>query len=145
MLSKLDTDNIPSSQLHQQNLQELQQSIPRLKSNKTCLFCLRRKPEHTLVCRHSMCDVCVRRYGTPMRGIEYHFEVSKCILCQSEGPLGVKLLPPTAGTRLLAIDGGGVRGELSLLILRNLEQVWDLPYPLQDDFDFALGTSSGRV
>jgi len=59
----------------------------------------------------------------PMQGIEYHFEVFKCILCQSEGLLGVKILPPTADTHLLVIDRDSIQGELSLLILKNLEQV----------------------
>ncbi|XTI90051.1 hypothetical protein V2W45_1243359, partial [Cenococcum geophilum] len=74
----------------------------------TCLFCLYRKPEYILIYRHLIYNVYVRRYGTPIRGIKYYFKVSKCILCQSKGPLGVKLLLLTAGTCLLAINGGGV-------------------------------------
>ncbi|XTI83841.1 hypothetical protein V2W45_1227210, partial [Cenococcum geophilum] len=76
--------------------------------NRTCLFCLRRKPEHTLIYRHLIYNICVYRYSTPIQGIKYYFKVSKCILCQSKGPLGVKLLLLTASTYLLAINRGGV-------------------------------------
>ena len=70
-----------------------------------------------------MCNIYIRRYGTPMQGIKYYFKVSKCILYQYKGPLGVKLLLLTASIYLLAINRGGVQGELLLLILKNLEQV----------------------
>ena len=56
--------------------------------------------------------------------------------------------PPTAGVRLLSIDGGGVRGVLPLQALENLEatlnRLTGLSGPIQEHFDLALGTSSGK-
>ena len=56
--------------------------------------------------------------------------------------------PPTAGVRLLSIDGGGVRGVLPLQALGNLEATFNrltgLEGPIQQHFDLALGTSSGK-
>ena len=55
----------------------------------------------------------------------------------------LKLL--TAGPRVLVLDGGGIRGAFTLRAIEALEQYRDLPYPIYDDFDLALGTSIGRL
>ena len=56
--------------------------------------------------------------------------------------------PPTAGVRLLSIDGGGVRGVLPLKALGNLEATFNRlagpSGPIQEHFNIALGTSSGK-
>jgi patatin-like phospholipase/acyl hydrolase len=57
-----------------------------------------------------------------------------------------KLIPPTAGIRILSMDGGGVRGIIGLTTLVLLER--DLSYlgcPIWDVFDFVIGTSSGML
>ncbi|KAK5128199.1 hypothetical protein LTR08_004067 [Meristemomyces frigidus] len=60
--------------------------------------------------------------------------------------LPVRLIPPTAGIRLLALDGGGVRGIIPLVLLQNLEgslHKWNIP--LSETFDFVCGTSAGGL
>lgn len=42
------------------------------------------------------------------------------------------------------IDGGDVRGIVPLQILKLLEDRVGLPYPVQENFDGAVGISSGR-
>ncbi|CAN9183590.1 unnamed protein product [Alternaria alternata] len=46
------------------------------------------------------------------------------------------------GSRLLVLDGGGIRGIFTLQILRALDQHRKLPYPVYDEFDLTLGTST---
>ncbi|CAN9279721.1 unnamed protein product [Alternaria alternata] len=60
-----------------------------------------------------------------------------CLYC-----LFLRLKPPTAGSRLLVLDGGGIRGIFTLQILRALDQYRKLPYPIYDEFDLTLGTST---
>jgi patatin-like phospholipase/acyl hydrolase len=56
--------------------------------------------------------------------------------------------PPTAGIRILTVDGGGVRGIVPLKALLQLEEAMNhlLGYSgsIQEHFDLAFGTSSGR-
>ena len=42
------------------------------------------------------------------------------------------------------LDGGGIRGIFTLQILRALDQYRKLPYPIYDEFDLTLGTSTGE-
>ncbi|KAI9769827.1 MAG: hypothetical protein M1840_003821 [Geoglossum simile] len=144
MLLRMEVDNISSFKLRWHNLKAFGQDWAALKTTTTCLFCLRRKPEHMLCCGHAMCDTCACIFGEQTPGVEYHFDVFACVLCQLEAKLTIKLKPPTAGTCLLTVDGGGIWGAVSLEFLNALERAMGLPYSLHHHFDFALGTSSGR-
>ncbi len=77
----------------------------------------------------------------PSVGHQYH--VQRCPLCGA-GSLEVTLKPPTAGVRVLTIDGGGVRGVVPLEFLRILQDTIGPECPVQDLFDLAFGTSSGK-
>jgi len=57
----------------------------------------------------------------------------------------VKTLPPTAGVRVWTFDGGGVRGLATLQYIQELQDKIGLPYPVQEHFDVAFGTSIGKV
>ena len=54
------------------------------------------------------------------------------------------LKPPTAGVRILCIDGGGIRGVIPLEFLGLLQGDIGPECPIQDFFDMAFGTSSGN-
>jgi patatin-like phospholipase/acyl hydrolase len=69
--------------------------------------------------------------------------MTMCPICHVNNKLIVDLKPPTAGARLLVLDGGGIRGIFTILAIRALDAVRKLPYPIYDDFDLAIGTSSG--
>lgn len=56
----------------------------------------------------------------------------------------VRLKPPTAGIRILSIDGGGVRGIIPLEILSMLQGIAGSSCPVQDLFDLVYGTSIGQ-
>ena len=116
-----------------------------LKSTLSCLFCLRRPPEHVLSCGHTMCDTCIQIFGVGIAGAEYCFAVSRCVLCLARTELSACLKPPGVGPCLLSIGGGGVRGVVALVFLSALQDCLGLCYPLQEYFDSVIGTSSGMT
>src|SRR5205814_7260003 len=54
-----------------------------------------------------------------------------------------KLKPPTAGVRILCIDGGGVRGIIPLNVMALLQILAGQDFHVQDLFDLKFGTSAG--
>ncbi len=128
--------------IHRENIGRNSLKWALLKSNLTCLTCLHRRPEHTLSCGHAICDMCLRIFGQPTSR-SYRFVIRKCTLCCS-GTLTAGLKPPTAGVRILSIDGGGIRGVVPLAFLELLQISIGPQLRLQDLFDLAFGTSSGK-
>jgi uncharacterized protein len=64
--------------------------------------------------------------------------------------LNLNALPPSGQKRLLAIDGGGIRGVLALAILRRIEEILKKrsgrdQFRLSDYFDYISGTSTGGI
>lgn len=66
------------------------------------------------------------------------------IYVMPEGNLIAKLKPPTAGVRILSIDGGGIRGVISLEFLSLIRDSVGTKCPIQDFFGLVIGTSSGK-
>ncbi len=58
------------------------------------------------------------------------------------GPLAARY-QPLRPRRLLALDGGGIRGVLTLAILREIERL--VGQPLCEYFDYIAGTSTGAI
>jgi hypothetical protein len=132
-----------SSQVHISNSGKFSKHWGPIKSNLTCLLCLRRMPEHVTSCGHSMCDACVQRVGEGMIGFEYQFVVRSCTFCHTQSGLVVKLKPPTAGVRIMSLDGGGIRGIVSLTEISLLQELAGPDLPIQDFFNLTVGTSAG--
>lgn len=130
--------------IHRSNVGSLHIPWEKFQSNQTCLPCLRRKPEYVLSCGHSVCDTCVRIFGRPVLGAEYTYKLESCPLCSS-GWLTAALKPPTAGVRILSVDGGGIRGVVPLEFLGILQNAVGPDCPIRDLFDLAFGTSSGEL
>lgn len=141
--SKLLQRQTDAAWVHQENLRRSTR-WELLKSNLTCLHCLRRRPEHTLSCAHTVCDTCLRIFGKPTSARGYRFSIRNCILCCS-GRIIAGYKPPTAGIRILSIDGGGIRGVVPLAFLDLLQKTVGSQPCLQDLFDLAFGTSSGTA
>ncbi|KAH8703381.1 hypothetical protein BGW36DRAFT_457672 [Talaromyces proteolyticus] len=118
-------------------------------SNKVCFSCLVEVPEFRLKCGHRICRACVKIFGKQAKQ-EFIYQLDSCILC-SEGSYNdnpyatIQLKPTGAGARILAIDGGGVRGVISARILQFLENEIGLQLPLHHFFDVIIGTSSGGI
>jgi hypothetical protein len=132
-----------AAELHRANLKSHSLQWAQLKSNRTCLYCIRRSPEHVLNCGHAICDICVRIFGITQRSVESHFTLHLCVLCNRQISSTVVLKPATAGIRILSIDGGGVRSVVPLEFLRLIQDSLGLECPIQDFFDLAFGTSAG--
>lgn len=109
-----------------------------------CLFCLGRLAEHQLPCRHAICDTCVTIFGRPTRGVEYHRDLLQCPLCQKSFQLTVRQLPPTKRPVVITLDGGGIRGMITLGLLRALERrLAGAVATLAEIPDLIAGTSVG--
>lgn len=143
LFSALELQFETAAEMHAENMAPLFRIWKSLKSNVTCLYCLRRKPEHALTCSHAICEDCIRIFGSLISEKESHYRIFKCILCVEEGSVTARIKPVTAGCRLLSVDGGGVRGVVPLEFLNLLQQVLGDGLPLQDLIDQAFGTSSG--
>ncbi|KAL6716956.1 hypothetical protein ACLMJK_004869 [Lecanora helva] len=134
-----------AAQAHANKLKAESPQWTQLKSHRSCLFCLRRKPEHVLTCEHAICDTCTVIFGSSVLGKERRFEIDSCILCVTKGRVVADLKPRTAGVRVLSVDGGGVRGVVPLEFLGLLQEIMGPDLSLQDFFDQAFGTSSGGL
>jgi hypothetical protein len=140
--------NRPSdaSFLHQKRLKKLQSQFPLLKSHRSCFCCLMRMPEKVFDCGHSVCDICIKTFGTQSPSEKYSFVVSSCMLCGRDNSLSTfRYIPPTAGIRILCLDGGGIRGIISLAFVNYIDQqLQPFGCPFSDYFDYVCGTSAGK-
>ncbi|KAK6436023.1 hypothetical protein LTR95_007787 [Oleoguttula sp. CCFEE 5521] len=132
---------------HCGRLEVLRPFVANLRSHKSCLLCIMRAPKKVLPCGHALCDNCIRSFGTPSYEQKYSYHLPVCLLCgQSDQPATIQLLPPTAGVRVLSLDGGGVKGIIPLTFLDQLEKrLAGFQIPIRDHFDFVCGTSAGGL
>ena len=144
LFQAFDLDFETAAQVHANNIKRQALQWGQLKSHQTCLFCIRRKPEHVLTCEHALCDACLVIFGSPVPGKEHYFGIDSCLFCLTKGQLVARLKPSTAGVRLLSVDGGGVRGVVPLEFLGLLQGLLESDLFLQDLFEQAFGTSSGK-
>lgn len=116
-------------------------------SYSACLCCLRELPECALPCGHVLCLPCVQIYGT--RTSKTTIEISRCPLhvrdVISSPPWIINVKPAHAGTRMLCLDGGGIRGVVQLAVLRELENILGPELPLQLFFDLIVGSNTGGI
>ena len=134
-------------ELHLRQLGELRPYLSKVRTHKTCLSCVTRTPEKVLSCGHALCDACVRCFGQRCKDDKYTFAILMCPLCGIRNDrASVQLEPPTAGIRILSLDGGGVRGIIPLVFLRRIEErLQELEMPLSENFDLVCGTSAGET
>jgi len=97
-----------------------------------CVVCVLDAPTvRGAPCGHCVCVACA---------IEHKFQ---CPLCNS-GAMYPNKLPPLAGARVLAIDGGGVRGLIPLVVL-SVVQEYAFGISIRNLFDLIVGTSAGGL
>lgn len=116
----------------------------KIRSEQCSFFCLLEDPQHVLRCKHAICDACVVRCGIPQPQQDYHYLLEVCPLCSTPCDIRITLKPPTAGLRLLSLDGGGARGVVSLQFLRSLQAALGGAGRIQDYFDMGVGVSAGK-
>ncbi|PPJ55138.1 hypothetical protein CBER1_09959 [Cercospora berteroae] len=84
-------------------------------------------------------------WGEAILEREHGYRLRRCGLCLKPATLTVFLKPPTAGVRVISIDGGGVRGVVPLEFLRFLQNSFGSDCTIQEFFDLACGTSAGGL
>jgi hypothetical protein len=127
-----------------QILREFQPWLAGIKTFDLCLACLQRIPEHAFPCTHMFCELCCADLGTKSEKDPYCYKFDTCPICDQLCTVQIRRCPPTAAPRVLCFDGGGVRAVVPIQFLLALEKAVDLPIPVQEHFEFAFGTSSGR-
>ncbi|KAI1427994.1 hypothetical protein F5Y12DRAFT_791152 [Xylaria sp. FL1777] len=124
-------------------------SVASITGQRTCLACLSNTPTSMLPClpkQHCICEDCIRRYSRENNG-DSIIRITSCPLgCSlTKTPWTIRVKPPTAGARILSLDGGGVRGIAELAILIELERQVGMGIRIQELFDLVVGTSTGGI
>ncbi|KAF1840101.1 FabD/lysophospholipase-like protein [Cucurbitaria berberidis CBS 394.84] len=136
-----------ASEVHRQILSTHHPHLANLKSHRSCFCCLLRMPEKVLACGHALCDPCIKIFGRRSHSEKNTYDISECVLCGvSYQNSTFRFVPPTAGIRVLSLDGGGVRGVVPLMFLEHLDNsLAPLGCSVKDHFDFVCGTSAGGL
>jgi hypothetical protein len=113
-----------------------------LRSTRSCLLCMVRASERMFPCGHSLCEECIQTYY-PRSKAAYTYAVGACQFCGIDALTIYSMMPITVEPNLAAIDGGGVRGVVALVLLQRLQSALDTGHPLRDYFDYFIGTSAG--
>jgi hypothetical protein len=126
-------------------LAEFQPWLATRKLHTICLACIQADPEHKLTCGHLICERCFAGMATCSQTDPYLYTLDCCPFCSHHCQATVRMKPVTAGLRVLSIDGGGIRAAIPIQFLCALEKAVGLDMPIQEHFDLAYGTSSGRL
>jgi hypothetical protein len=132
--------------IHQSTLDRFRDQWTDIQSSNSCFCCMRRRPPYSLPCGHHVCENCVVVFGDDSQDDPCVFNVRRCLLCPHETAreINVRVHPPTAGATALCLDGGGTRGIVSLLLMKQIQDRIDLPIPLQRFFKVVFGVSIGQ-
>lgn len=116
--------------------------ISNIYTRLACSVCLVQSSTFTLDCRHRLCNACVARIG--QESSPWRFQLASCLLCQSQTQSPLIMKPPTAGLRVLQVDG--TRPMIMWQLLRELRQSTSLnSVPFWEHFDSALGNDFGTL
>ncbi|KAI5455667.1 acyl transferase/acyl hydrolase/lysophospholipase [Mariannaea sp. PMI_226] len=132
---------------HRLQLAQFRYFMSKTLSNKTCLCCIRREPQYTLQCGHSICQNCVKAFHRLSDHDPWVVQLNACQICTSlTQNVLIRLVPETTRIRVLSIDGGGIRGSAPIAFLKAIQDEIDIPnYQVQRHFDVKFGTSSGAL
>ena len=141
-----DSDKAWAIQRHLRNLQAIHDDLrmEKITSFGVCLACIADWAQHRLICVHAVCDTCVRRFGELEAKRDHCYRLRRCPVCRTPSHLQVFLKPPTAGVRVLSLDGGGVRVVIALRFLELLQKAIGRAGRIQDYFDIGFGVSAGE-
>ncbi|KAL3422514.1 hypothetical protein PVAG01_06670 [Phlyctema vagabunda] len=144
-LSELEATGV----VHEEIMCDLYQNLGpvyKFVSHSTCFSCLRELPEHPLPCGHVLCSPCINAYG--QKTSKTDIQLNYCPLHRWDTayfPWKIRIKPLHAGTRILSLDGGGVRGIVELEVLKAIETALGGELPIQAFFDLIVGTSTGGI
>lgn len=117
-------------------------AFSRIQSHDLCYGCFLQPFEYHLPCQCSLCVRCCNVLGAEQE-VPTLLAFQRCPLCQAayKVPARLRVPPPTAGYRLLELDGGGVKGIVQIAILKNVQDRSGLS--VVKLFDMISGTSAG--
>ncbi|KFY68439.1 hypothetical protein V496_01061 [Pseudogymnoascus sp. VKM F-4515 (FW-2607)] len=147
MFEVLSCGETTAVELHRELLAGFNAEALSIRSDVTCLVCVRRLLQNNILsCGHGVCQFCVRAFCEKSPQNPWLFKLDYCIFCHlpTNGAV-VKDLPPTAAVRVLTFDGGGVRVLISLQKLQLVEDAVALGFPIQENFDLMVGPSAGAI
>lgn len=129
---------------HAKFLRRQAEGFRAIKSHGVCYGCFVRPYEHRLPCGCSVCARCCADLGETGRAPTLR-SFAACPLCDTRygSTARIRVPPPTAGYRLLELDGGGVRGIVQIVLLQQLQKHVGLPVAML--FDLVTGTSAGGI
>lgn len=137
-------------ELHRARLREVARSLQScsesFKNRSYCSCCLMRAREKALDCGHTLCRDCIVTFGHSTPHNRHRYLISRCLICQETVNVPLyRCIPPTAGMRVLSLDGGGVRGVVTLVFLSWMtDRLGYLACPMDEHFDLVVGTSAGK-
>lgn len=105
-------------------------------SYRVCLGCILNLPTEQLKCGHLLCAKCCKELVPDKSFIV-------CPFCKKRVMWNNPEIPDGAGYRILALDGGGLRGITTAMILAHVEDF--LSIPISDLFDLITGCGSGGL
>lgn len=131
--------------IHLNNLQQHTLFLKNRICNTSCASCILQAWDTVLPCSHGLCRLCLRAKSTTTNESS-QLCLEDCPICRLTfpDPCFFPMEPPTAVGRVLALDGGGVKGIVQLEILRLLEEKIGLDIPFTSFFDLVVGTSIGE-
>ncbi|KAI1655482.1 acyl transferase/acyl hydrolase/lysophospholipase [Daldinia decipiens] len=135
----------PASVIHRMVLARYVEDWNHIQSSQSCFSCFTSIPQHIARCGHAFCENCIQIFGKSQESDPGLWYLSKCILCQSQVDLTVRVRPLTAGHGILCIDGGGVCGIIPSTVLELIQDSLGLPIPVQEHFSLAYGVSVGGL
>lgn len=116
--------------------------ISNIHTHHACSVCLVQSSTFTLDCRHGLCSACVAQIG--QEPSPWRFQLARCILCRSPNQSPLIMKPPTAGLRILQVDG--TRPAAMWQLLRDLRHSTSLnSVPFWEHFDSAIGIDIGTL
>lgn len=138
-------DRLNMTRIHVQNVRKYKTYLEKRMFGTACASCILYPWSTLLPCSHGLCGLCLEAMGSKVDE-DSLISIDSCPACRFifAGPGKFPTEPPTAAARLLALDGGGVRGIVQLEILSIVEDTIGLNLPLTAFFDIMVGTSIGK-
>jgi hypothetical protein len=103
-------------QNHKRVLESQKQFLSKLETFKVCLACLLGIPTEFLGCGHVLCGQCCQEL--------FVGGLIECPFCDYKGEWKREDIPYGAGIRVLNIDGEGVQGLSTAVLLQKIEELF---------------------
>eukprot|EP01132_Coremiostelium_polycephalum_P001259 gene1259-1588_t len=101
-------------------------------STRVCVGCILNFPTEPRSCGHILCLDCCKE------------NQNICPVCKIESVWQSSELLGNSGYRILSLDGGGVRGIVECVVLKEIERLC-YGIPIVQLFDYIIGTSTGGI